>query len=214
MNQGHVNDLTRSLVAATETRRAVLRFLANGALGGAGAMVGGLLWTVYGVVEMLQPWGQDTVYRHELGYEVIIDPLLYWGYSVPGSLALLLTTSSLLGIFRLLGLPVGRTGRAGLILAYSALTLAVLSAVGVVAAFDPLFTAPRIFGTLALGGPCPWPGERSGGWASPRGGGLPSWLSACSASSSCRCGRWCTPSRLCRRAVGSESSRCLAWVGR
>ncbi len=151
MNQGHVNDLTRSLVAAVETRRAVLRFLANGELGGAGAMVGGLLWAVYGVVEMLQPWGQDTVYRDELGYEVIIDPLLYWGYSVPGSLALLLTTSSLLAVFRLLGLPVGRMGRAGLVLAYSALTLAILSASGVVVAFDPLFTAPRIFGTLALG---------------------------------------------------------------
>jgi hypothetical protein len=151
MNHGHVNTLKRSLVDATETRRADLRRLASGALGGAGAMVGGLLWAVHGPFEMLQPWGQDTVYRDELGYEVVTDVLLHWAYSLPGSLALLLTALSLLGIFRLRGAPVGRIDRAGRVLAYAALLFAVLNAAGVVGSFDPLFTAPRIFGTLALG---------------------------------------------------------------
>ncbi|MDP8908087.1 MAG: hypothetical protein M3N47_03005 [Chloroflexota bacterium] len=115
------------------------------------AALGGLLWMPYGAFEMLRPWGEDTVYRDDRGYEVITDPLLYWVYSLPGSLALLLTTLGLLGAFKLLRLPAERTSRIGLILAYVALGLAILSAVGVVVGFDPLFTAPRIFGTLALG---------------------------------------------------------------
>jgi hypothetical protein len=151
MNHGHVDDLTQSLVAATETRRADLRLLATGEFGGAGAMVSGLLWAAYGIFEMLQPWGPDTTYRDDLGYEVIMDALLHWVYSLPGSLALLLTALSLLAIFRQIGEPIGLLGRAGRVLAHAALILAILSAAGVIAAFDPLFTAPRIFGTLALG---------------------------------------------------------------
>ncbi|MDQ4099182.1 MAG: hypothetical protein M3121_01620 [Chloroflexota bacterium] len=116
------------------------------------AALGGLLWVPYGVFEMLQPWGEDTVYRDDRGYEVVTDTLLYWVYSLPGSLALLLTTLGLLGALDLLRLPTARISRIGLILAYVALGLAILSAVGVVTRFDPLFTGPRIFGTLALGG--------------------------------------------------------------
>ena len=105
----------------------------------------------YGVFEMLQPWGEDTDYRDDRGYEVVTDALLYRVYGLPGSTALLFTTLGLLGVFALLGLPAGRPGRSGLVLAYVASALAVLSAVGVAVLFDPLFTAPRIFGTLALG---------------------------------------------------------------
>ena len=115
------------------------------------AVLGGLLWVPYGVFEMLQPWGEDTVYRDDRGYEVVTDSLLYWVYSLPGSLALLLTSLGLLGAIRLISLATDRTSRIGLVLAYVALVLAVLSAVGVVVEFDPLFTGPRIFGTLALG---------------------------------------------------------------
>ncbi len=115
------------------------------------AVLGGLLWMPYGVFEMLQPWGDDTVYRDDRGYEVVTDTLLYHLYSLPGSVALLLTSLGLLGVFARLGLPTGRTSRIGLVLAYAALVLALLSAAGVVVRFDPLFTAPRIFGTLALG---------------------------------------------------------------
>ena len=118
---------------------------------GAAAALGGLLWVPYGVFEMLQPWGTDTVYRDDRGYEVVTDAPLYWVYGLPVSLALLLTAVGLLGAFARLGLPAGRPGRSGLVLAYAALALAVLSVVGLVVRFDPLFTAPRIFGTLALG---------------------------------------------------------------
>jgi len=117
------------------------------------AALGGVLWVPYGVFEMMQPWGDDTVYRDDRGYEVVTDTLLYHLYSLPGSVALLLTSLGLLGVFERLGLPAGwagRAGRVGRILAYVALVLALLSAAGVVVRFDPLFTAPRIFGTLAL----------------------------------------------------------------
>ncbi|MDQ3656292.1 MAG: hypothetical protein M3457_14600 [Chloroflexota bacterium] len=118
---------------------------------GAAAMLGGLLWIPYGVFEMLKPWGVDTVYRDDRGYELVTDSLLYWVYNLPGSLALFLSTLGLLGAFTMPGLSSGRTGGLSRILVYTALTLAVLSVVGVVTQFDPLFTAPRIFGTLALG---------------------------------------------------------------
>ena len=78
---------------------------------GAAAVLGGLLWAPYGVFEMLQPWGADTVYRDERGYEVVTDSWLYWLYGLPGSLALLLTALGLLGVFARLGLPIGRPGR-------------------------------------------------------------------------------------------------------
>ena len=48
------------------------------------------------------------------------------------------------------GLP-GLRGRSGRLLAYAALALAILSIGGLVFGFDPLFTGPRIFGTVALG---------------------------------------------------------------
>jgi len=72
-------------------------------------MLGGGLWVPYGVFEMLQPWGVDTVYRDDKGYEVVTDALLYWVYSLPGSLALMLTTLALLGVFAWLR-PRGRAG--------------------------------------------------------------------------------------------------------
>ncbi len=49
--------------------------------------LGGVLWIPYGIFEMLQPWGTDTVYRDDVGYEVITNVPLYRLYSLPGSLA-------------------------------------------------------------------------------------------------------------------------------
>ena len=115
------------------------------------AALGGALWIPYGIFEMLQPWGTDTVYKDAVGYEVIVNVPLYRLYSVPGSLALLLTALGLLGTLALLRLPAGRAGKVGHILAYIAVLLAVISLGGVLALFDPVFTACRIFGTLALG---------------------------------------------------------------
>ncbi|HEV2126684.1 MAG TPA: hypothetical protein VGW38_28320 [Chloroflexota bacterium] len=114
---------------------------------GASAMLGGLLWVPYGVFEMVQPWGDDTVYRDARGYEVVTDAGLYWLYSLPGSIALAMSAWGLLGVLVVLGLR----ARLGRLSAYAALALALLSLVGLLIQFDPLFTAPRIFGTLALG---------------------------------------------------------------
>ncbi len=115
------------------------------------AVVGGLLWIPYGICEMLEPWGTDTIYRDDVGYELITNKSLYWLYSLPGSLALLLTSLGLLGALTLLRLAAQRAGRIALILTYLAVALALLSLGGTIALFDPVFTASRIFGTLALG---------------------------------------------------------------
>ncbi len=111
-------------------------------------LVGGVLWIPYGLFEFLQPWGVDTIYQDHRGYEVVTDPLLYWVYSLPGSLALVLTA---LGLLEILGRSRPPRGRVALVLTYVALVLAVLTIVGVVLQFDPLFTGPRILGTFALG---------------------------------------------------------------
>ena len=118
---------------------------------GPAGIVGGLLWAPYGVFEMLEPWGTDTVYRDDVGYSLVTDMRLFVAYSLPGSLALLLTALGLLGVLARLRLPATRAGRIGRILAGVALALGVLSLVGVIVAFDPLFTTGRIFGTLTLG---------------------------------------------------------------
>lgn len=118
---------------------------------GLAAIVGGLLWVPYGVGELLEPWGTDTLYRDDIGYSEIVDGRLFVAYSLPGSLALLLTTLGLCGAVAWLRLSATRPGRIARLLAYVALTLGVLSLAGVIVMFDPLFTAGRIFGTLALG---------------------------------------------------------------
>ncbi len=118
---------------------------------GPAGVVGGLLWAPYGVFEMLEPWGTDTVYQDDVGYSLITDTRLFVAYSLPGSLALLLTALGLLGVLARLRLPGVRSGWIGRLLAYVALALGTLSFLGVVMTFDPLFTAGRIFGTLALG---------------------------------------------------------------
>ncbi len=118
---------------------------------GPAAILGGLLWVPYGAFEMLEPWRAAKVYREDVGYSVITDTPLFVAYSLPGGLALLLTSLGLLGALALLGLGVGRLSGVGLILTYVAVMLGVLSLGGVIALFDPVFTAGRIFGTLVLG---------------------------------------------------------------
>ena len=115
------------------------------------AMLGGALWVPYGIFEMLEPWGADVAYRDDVGYSVITDASLFVAYSMPGGLAVLLTSLGLLGVFARLGASVGPIDRLGTILAYVAVALAVLGLAGVIALFDPLFTVGRVFGTLALG---------------------------------------------------------------
>ncbi len=113
-------------------------------------LIGGALWAPYGLFAMFSPWGEDTLYREDRGYELVINAGLYRIYSLPGSLALLLTSVGLLGILSALGL-VGRSGRTGRLLARVAVALAVLSLLGVIMLVDPVFTASWLFGSLALG---------------------------------------------------------------
>ncbi len=113
--------------------------------------MGGLLWVPYGVLRMVEPWGEDVVYQTDLGYALVTNATLFVAYGLPGSLALLLTVLGLLDILSLLGLPVRRAGRIGRILAYLALALAVLSLAGVVLLIDPLSVSGLTFGSLALG---------------------------------------------------------------
>ena len=120
-------------------------------LRGLAAILGGVLWVPYGVFEMLEPWGPAVIYRDDLGYQLVTVPSLFLAYSLPGSLALLLTSLGLLGIAAHLGLPATRLGRGAGILAYVAVGLGVLSLAGVVVLFGPVFTSGRIFGSLALG---------------------------------------------------------------
>ena len=134
---------------------------------------GGLLWAPYGVFEMLEPWGVDTVYRDDMGYALVTDTRLFVAYSLPGSLALLVTALGLLGVLARLRLPAARTGRIGRRLAYVALALGALSLLGVSVAFDPLFTAARIFGTLALGA-----ATILAGLAARGAGASPGWVAA------------------------------------
>lgn len=120
-------------------------------VGGLAAILGGLLWGPYGIFDMLQPWGTDTIYRDEVGYELILDACLYRIYSLPGGLALLLTSLGLLSLKGVARVPAGRLGKVGVILAWVSLVLSMLSVLGAVILFDPLFTGSRILGTLSLG---------------------------------------------------------------
>ncbi len=150
-----------------------MRKMASSRWAGPAAVVGGVLWVPYGVFEMLEPWGTDTVYREDVGYALITDTPLYRIYSLPGALALLLTTLGLLGVLALLRLPGGQGGRVRVGLAYVAVALGILSLVGVVVLFDPLFTAPRIFGTLALGAATILAGIEASGTGPRPGWGVP-----------------------------------------
>jgi len=114
-------------------------------------LVGGLLWILYGPFTMLNPWGADVAYREAQGYSVIIDARLFLAYSLPGALALLLTAAGLLGVIVRLGRLGGALELITRGLTYVALGLGLVSLVGVVVLFDPVFTAGRIFGTLSLG---------------------------------------------------------------
>lgn len=115
----------------------------------AAAILGGLLWLPYGVLAMLNPWGVDVVYSEAKGYSLVVDSALFLAYSLPGGLALALTSAGLIGIVT--QLRTHNLGRGALVFAYAALALAALCLLGAVILFDPVFTAGRIFGTVLLG---------------------------------------------------------------
>jgi hypothetical protein len=115
------------------------------------AIVGGLLWMVYGVFLMLEPWGAAEVYREDLGYQVVTNVGLYLLYSLPGGLALVCTALALLGITHRYGQSPSGAGKLGLVLSYLTLGLGILAVVGAVALFAPVSFAGRAFGSLTLG---------------------------------------------------------------
>lgn len=122
---------------------------------GLAAGVGGLLWVAYGPLTMLQPWGPDVAYEEGRGYSLVLDARLFVGYSLPGALAVALSAAALLSLPQLHPEPprarrvvaATRTARA---LGWVALVLGLAALVGVAMLLDPVFTAGRIFGTLAL----------------------------------------------------------------
>ena len=115
----------------------------------AAAIAGGLLWIAYGIFELLTPFGLETAYDDSRGYEVISDRLLHITYSLPGALAVLLSAVALLGLLR--GGATVVDARLPCGLGWLAVACGGLAVVGVAIGFDPLFTGPRVFGTLALG---------------------------------------------------------------
>jgi hypothetical protein len=118
---------------------------------GPAAVVGGVLWMVYGVFFMLEPWGPADVYYEDLGEGAITSWPLFWLYTLPGSLALVLTAVALLGIIHKSGGPKSQFGEAGTAITYVTLGLAVLSLVGAATLSAPLSFMGRAFASLALG---------------------------------------------------------------
>ena len=111
------------------------------------AVAAGLLWMPYGALELLQPFGPDTRYDEALGYDVVVDPGRFVGYSLPGSVALVLSGLALVALTaRLPGRSRGARAAGA-----TAAALGAVSALGVVVQVDPVFTGPRIVGTLLLG---------------------------------------------------------------
>lgn len=118
---------------------------------GAATLVGGMLWVLYGFFTMLTPWGADVVYREAQGYSVVVHQGLFVLYNLPGGLALVLTSWGLMQVIAHLRQRSERIDKVTRGLAFGALCLGFASVVAVIAQFDPLFTAARIFGTLSLG---------------------------------------------------------------
>jgi hypothetical protein len=117
----------------------------------AAGMVGsGALWMVYGVFTMVRPWGDDVLYSDAIGYSVVRDARLFVVYSLPGSLALILSAAGTIEMSRYIGERPSAAGTLARRLALSAAGLGVISLVGVATLFDPVFTAGRILGTLVL----------------------------------------------------------------
>ncbi len=115
------------------------------------AIVGGLLWSVYSIFEMLRPWGVASVYQEDLGYDRITNVLLFRAYTLPGGASISLIAFGLLGLSRRWKLPMSQRGKFGVVLTYGALGLAILSIVGVLILLTPLAIGGVLFGSITLG---------------------------------------------------------------
>jgi len=113
-----------------------------------GMVVGGILWVVHGVFEMIAPFGVASVYDGTLGYDLITDRALYLLYGIPGAVALILSSFGLITLAR------GRSERfvgLGRVLAFATLGAGVLSGLGLAIGSPPMSIAPIGFGTPVLG---------------------------------------------------------------
>ena len=113
---------------------------------GVAAVVGGVLWAPFGVLELLEPLGPDTRHDASRGYDVVTDTSSFVAYTVPGSLALFLCGVGLLGLLSRLGL-VSLPAR---VAATSATACGAISMAGIALRSDPVVTGGRTLGTLLL----------------------------------------------------------------
>lgn len=137
--------------AGQPERRRSTRGISRRQMAVAATSVGGMLWALYGFLAMLTPWGAEVVYQEAQGYSVVLHGGLFVLYSLPGGLALVLTSWGLIQITAHLRQPSKRIDKLTLALAFVATFLGLASVVGVILQLDPLFSAARIFGTLVLG---------------------------------------------------------------
>jgi hypothetical protein len=107
--------------------------------------VGGVLWIPYGIFEMLQPWVRHGLQRCR-GYEVIVNVPLYQAVQACPEAWPCCSRAGAPGYPRPTQAAAGRAGKSWAHPAYIAVLLAVISLGGVLALFDPVFTACRIFG--------------------------------------------------------------------
>lgn len=111
-------------------------------------ILGGVLWGVHGVFEMIAPFGTAMVYDGTLGYDLITDRALYLLYGIPGAVALILSSFGLITLTR------GRSERFvgfGRVLAFATLGAGVLSGLGLAIGSPPMSVAPIGLGTPVLG---------------------------------------------------------------
>jgi hypothetical protein len=127
------------------------RLLGSGRIVPVAMFSGGFLWMVHGYFRFIMPYGLDAEWREELGYSEIINTGVFLLYYLPGVLALLLTSWSLLSSLPRLSPPGNRVRTAAQVMAWLALGFGLVAAVGQLV----LVVAPTIggvsFGTLMLG---------------------------------------------------------------
>lgn len=111
------------------------------------AVVGGLLWALFGIFEMLEPLGQAKIYDPSLGYELVTRPRIFQLYHLPGAVALALLALALAGLTARHGLAY--PGRR--VLAFLVLILALASLVGTSILLAPMAMLGLSMGRLVLG---------------------------------------------------------------
>lgn len=142
---------------------------------------GGVLWGVHGPLTMLQPWGEEVRFSESRGYSVVVDDALFVLYNGPGAAGLLLTALGVLALRRRLRSRRPHLAALGTVSTRIAIAFGLVSVLGVVALFDPVFTAARVLGALLLGLGCVCLAVGVRGDTPP--GRWPTWLAATGALS-------------------------------